>query len=155
MKPGIVKGENKLYMNLLIGGAVVVAAVAGYFMLTAKSTTDTTKGTAGQSKSSGNSTSIDTSTTSIDTSKQCKTTAAEFPMRLGSGYSGNANEHCETVYVRVIQTVMNKYLKQDGMELLTVDGKFGAKTATAVSYVYNGLTDNITKQDYDDLVNYL
>lgn len=147
MKPGIVKGENKLYMNLLIGGAVVVAAVAGYFMLTAKSTTDTTKGTAGQSKSSGNS-------TSIDTSKQCKTTAAEFPMRLGSGYSGNANEHCETVYVRVIQTVMNKYLKQDGMELLTVDGKFGAKTATAVSYVYNGLTDNITKQDYDDLVTY-
>ena len=127
-------------------------------MLTAKSTTDTTKGiliaplpssgTAGQSNSYGNS-------TSIDTSKQCKTTAAEFPMRLGSGYSGNANEYCETVYVRVIQTVMNKYLKQDGMELLTVDGKFGAKTATAVSYVYNGLTDNITKQDYDDLVNYL
>lgn len=139
-------------MNLLIGGAVVVAAIAGYFMLTStKSTTNETKKTL-----------IDqavkdpaATTGQVDTSKQCKTTAAEFPMRLGSGYSGNANEYCETVYVRVIQTVMNKYLKQDGMELLTVDGKFGAKTATAVSYVYNGLTDNITKQDYDDLVNYL
>jgi len=108
---------KKTGSNLIIFAAVAVAAVAGYFMLTSKSTTAAIGTNTGTGTGTG-----------TGTSPTCQAQASEFPLAVGSGYSGNANSVCEQKYVANVQKALNNFLANDKATLLSVDGKFGPKT---------------------------
>ena len=139
------KPKNSLQTNLLIGGALVVAAIAAYFMLTgtltANKTTPPGGGTTGGGTLPGGTTGggtlpggrSKTGGTGL-TPRQCNTTAGEFPLKNGSGASGSANAYCERIYVKVVQTVLNKFLRGVGSIIGIGDNGNGTY------YIYNDAT---------------
>ena len=149
--------KDKTTNNLIIGAAVVVAAIAGYFILTGSKSATTKTGTGtgtGSNTGTGTGTGAGTKTTPTPAASTCSASDAEFPLVQGYGSSGRANMTCERVYVKNIQTVINQFLAQDRLTLLTVDGQFGAKTAAAIMQYYGGF-NYISKAQYTSMLDYL
>jgi len=147
--------SKKPYTNYLIGAAVIAAAVAGYYYMTS---TPAAGPAPDPSDTTGKTTPAVTPNPSPAQKPPvkggCNTTAAEFPLKMGSGTATNANAYCEKIYVQVVQMVLNKFLKNDGKTLLTVDGIFGAKTEAAVKYYYGDLT-YVSKAQYDSMMDFV
>ena len=148
--------QNKKTSNLLIFAAIAAAAIAGYFMLTANST-PAKKDSTGSTPAGGNTTPGGGNTnpgggTTIEPAV-CDASASQFPLVIGSGYSGRPNNTCEQVYVKNVQTVLNKFLTRDGKVFLAIDGKFGQNTANVVMQYYGGLPQ-VSKSLYDSMMNY-
>jgi len=97
-----------------------------------------------------------------NTAPGCKATDGEFPLKNGSGYTTSPNYLCERVYVKNVQTVLNKFLANDNKDsngnvifsrLIPVDGKFGVSTENAITKYYGG-TPIVSKILYERMMSY-
>lgn len=157
-------GANSNISNILMVAAIVAAGIAGYMILTSNQT-DKSNGsnTVNENNPSGNennpsgngSNSAHGNNANGNTQLPvCSAGANEFPLKMGMGsYSTNNNGYCEGIYVKNVQIVLNKLLKNKGKQTITVDGKFGKNTENAVIAMY-GPPGTITKQLYDSMMKY-
>jgi hypothetical protein len=134
-------GRSGFLKNFLFLGAIVTAGIAGYLMLTRQTNTSLPTDP------------VNPGTDPMPEPEPCQASAAEFPLKKGSGYSSNPNAKCEQQYVKNVQTVLNKFLSRDKKNLLTVDGKFGILTENAIKSYYGG-EPVISKWLYDSMMNY-
>jgi len=133
--------KSKTWYNFWLLAGLTAATVASFFLYTDK------KGISQTTLPGENNTTPSPSPT-------CNATASEFPMKLGSGYSLSSNATCEKVYVKQIQTIINKFLIDPKflLNLLSIDGMFGPKTEAAVYRLWG--TSNVSKVLYDSMLNY-
>lgn len=146
--------KNKTYTNVLIAAAIAAAAIAGYFII---SSSPDKSGTGNDNSNAGTDTGSNTGGENGNTQtgrppKECLAKSTEFPFGNGAGYDDRDNAVCENAYVKNIQKYLNKLLKIRvaawGPTLLTVDGKYGDKTESAVKLIFNN-NGKVTKPMYD------
>ncbi len=135
-------GRSGFLKNFLLLGAIVAAGITGYYMLTRE-----------PAKKVSDDPGKDPGTDPPVSPEPCLASAAEFPLKKGSGYSTNPNSQCEQQYVKNVQAILNKFLNRDKKNLLNVDGKFGILTENAVKMYYGG-DPVISKVLYDSMINY-
>jgi len=133
------KKRSKNWNNFLLLAGLTVATVASYFLVTDKKAFPKNN-TPGPSPPGP--------------PKPCLANSSEFPLQLGSGYSARTNARCEAEYVTKVQTTINKFLVNPkfGLDLLSVDGKYGSKTQAAVHRLWG--VNYVNKTLYDNMSNY-
>ncbi len=152
--------QKNNYKNIGIGAAVIVAAIAGYLLITGKKLSSlipvadaaippvvTTPGS---------------TTTPVVSNPNCSASQVEFPLPLGAGYTSRPNYLCEQVYITNVQRYLNLWAGSDyfiqndtdkGYPELTVDGKFGEKLLHAYQIFFGPQYDTITLSSYTNIIN--
>jgi hypothetical protein len=133
--------ENKT-KKIIIAGSIagVVIAVAGFFIVRKRKATAIEKALLASVDNNGSN--------NIAANK-----LIEYPIRFGYGYVGR---DAERSYVMVVQTYLNKKIKENniyGLAPLVVDGRFGAKTEDALMKIAG--TKQVTYTLYTQMQNYL